>query len=397
MKGLFILIAIIFAFLYGGINYYIGLRGWQNLWRHIPYLNNKIYWILFSIIAAGYILSMLLPSFVPSIVTKTLNITGSYYLAIMFYLIMIIPIIDLIRIMNKKNAFIPRTLTDNTSFPLIVTAVVITLLMGIMVYGTWSARNAVVTEYNLAINKQADNLQSLKIIMVSDIHLSGIVDNHRLTDMINRINSLKPDIVLIPGDIIDSSLEPFIREKMGDNFKRLKSKYGVYACLGNHDAMRNNVGEVVKCFDDAGIKVLVDKAILIDNSFYVIGRDDISRQSAKDKRKDLSDLTKDLDRSKAILLMDHQPVNLSDTEAHGIDLQVSGHTHRGQLFPANLITARIFELDYGYLKKGNSNIIVSSGFGTWGPPIRLGSRSEIVEINLKFNSKDTNRVSTLKN
>jgi uncharacterized protein len=398
MKGLIILFVIIFAFLFGGINYYIGLRGWQNLWRHIPYLNNRIYWILFSIIAAGYILSMLLPSFVPSIITKTLNITGSYWLAIMFYLIMIIPIIDLIRLLNRNHAFIPRNLTDNASFPLIVTAVVITLLMGVMVYGTWSGRSTVVTNYNVAINKHADSLQSLKIIMVSDIHLSGVVDNHRLTYMVNRINSLRPDIVLIPGDIIDSRLEPFIREKMGDNFKRLKSKYGVYACLGNHDGMGSGVDDVVKCFDSAGIKVLRDRALLIDNSFYVIGRDDISLQSStKVIRKDLSALTKDLDKSKPILLMDHQPRNLSDTEKHGIDLQVSGHTHRGQLFPANLITSRIFELDYGYLKKGSSNIIVSSGYGTWGPPIRIGSRSEIVEIDLKFNTKDTKGVSFLRN
>ena len=75
--------------------------------------------------------------------------------------------------------------------------------------------------------------------------------------------------------------------------------------------------------------------------------------------------------------MDHQPVNLSEPENQGIDLQVSGHTHRGQIFPANIITNRIFEIDYGYLKKNNSQFIVSSGYGTWGPPIRIGSHSEI--------------------
>ena len=389
MKGLILLISIVFISLYGGINYYIGLRGWQNLWRHIPYLNNKTYWIVFSVIATGYIISMLLPSFVPSIVGKALNIIGSYWLAVMFYLIIIIPIIDLIKLTNKIFPFIPKNLSDTSSFPLIVTAVVIILLFSVIIYGTWSGRSVVVTKYNVVINKHTENLQSLKIIMVSDIHLSGIVDNNRLTEMVNRINYLKPDLVLIPGDIIDSSLEPFISEKMGDNFKRLKSKYGVYACLGNHDGMKSSVEDVVKHFDDAGIKVLRDKAALIDNSFYVIGRDDFSLQtSTKVKRKDLSDLTKDLDKSKAILLMDHQPRNLSDVEKHGIDLQVSGHTHHGQLFPANIITDRIYELDYGYLKKGNSSIIVSSGYGTWGPPIRLGSRSEIVEIIIKFKTND---------
>jgi uncharacterized protein len=173
---------------------------------------------------------------------------------------------------------------------------------------------------------------------------------------------------------------------MGYNFKRIKIKYGVYACLGNHDGMGSKVGDVVKTFEASGINVLRDKAILINNSFYVVGRDDISQESqAKVKRKDLSDIIKDLDKSKPLILMDHQPRNLDDTQKQEIDLQVSGHTHRGQLFPANLITNAIFELDYGYLQKNNSNFIVSSGYGTWGPPIRIGSRCEIVEIDIGFN------------
>lgn len=172
---------------------------------------------------------------------------------------------------------------------------------------------------------------------------------------------------------------------MGDNFKRIKSVYGVYACLGNHDGMRSKVEDGVKVFNAAGINMVRDKAILINNSVYVIGRDDISLESSTNiKRKELSYITKDLDKSKPLLLMDHQPKNLGDAEMQGIDLQISGHTHRGQLFPANIVTSLIFELDYGYLEKNNSKYIVSSGYGTWGPPIRLGSRCEIVEINVKF-------------
>ena len=131
--------------------------------------------------------------------------------------------------------------------------------------------------------------------------------------------------------------------------------------------------------------MLRDNSVLIDNSFYVIGREDSSlERAAKIKRKDLSSLVEDLDKSKPFLLMDHQPGNLSEPEKQGIDLQLSGHTHRGRIFPANIITNGIFEIDYGYLKKNNSQFIVSSGYGTWGPPIRIGSRCEIVEINLKF-------------
>ncbi|MBU3112911.1 metallophosphoesterase [Clostridium lacusfryxellense] len=385
MNGVIILVAILFAFLYGSINYYIGLRVWQNLGIHIPYLNAKIYWVLFSIVAVSYIFTTLLPSFLPSIISNRLNIIGSYWMAMMFYLILMLSIIDLIKILNKKFVFIPRSLFETANVSLIVTIVVGVFIFGIMVYGTWSARNAIVTKYDLNSNKIVSKKKTLKVIMVSDIHLGVIVDNNRLTDMVNKINELNPDIVFIPGDIIDSNLDPFVKEKMGDNFKRIKSKYGVYACLGNHEGIAGNVDDVVKNFESAGINVLRDKAVLINNSFYVIGREDTSLERAtKVKRKDLSYLIKDLDKSKPLLLMDHQPGNLSEPENQKIDLQLSGHTHRGQLFPANIITKAIFEIDYGYLKKKNSQFIVSSGYGTWGPPIRLGSRSEIVEMNLKF-------------
>ncbi|MBU3072816.1 metallophosphoesterase [Clostridium estertheticum] len=385
MNKLMLLGIALFLFLYGGINYYIGLRGWQNLGSHISFLNNKVYWIVIGLIASAYIVSMLLSSYIPSVVLNSLNIVGSYWMGIIFYLILLLPIIDLIRFLNSKISFIPRNINEASNFSLVVSLVVVVCLSGLMVYGTWSARSPKVTKYDLNVNKPQGDLKALKIIMVSDIHLGLVVDNKRLTVMVNKINELNPDIVLIPGDIIDSSLEPFVKQNMSDNFKRLKSKYGVYACLGNHDEMGRSVEDVVKTFNACGINVLRDKAIFINNSFYVIGRDDISQETqTKIKRKDLSDIIKDLDKSRPLILMDHQPRDFADTQKNEIDLQVSGHTHRGQLFPANLITNLIFEIDYGYLKKNNSNFIVSSGYGTWGPPIRIGSRSEIVEINLNF-------------
>ena len=333
MNGVMLLIAIVFAFLYGSINYYIGLRVWQNLGIHIPFLNAKVYWVLFSIIAVSYIFTTLVPSFLPSIISNRLNIIGSYWMAMMFYLILMLSIIDLIKILNKKFVFIPKSLFETANVSLIVTVVVGVFLFGIMAYGTWSARNAKVTKYDLNINKINSNKKTLKVIMVSDIHLGVIVDNNRLTDMVNKINDLNPDIVLIAGDIIDSKLEPFINEKMGDNFKRIKSKYGVYACLGNHEGFGANVDDVVKNFENAGINVLRDKAVLIDNRFYVIGREDTSLERiTKVKRKDLSYLVKDLDKSKPLLLMDHQPGNLSEPETQDIDLQFQVTPTEGSYF-----------------------------------------------------------------
>ncbi|HWI54984.1 MAG TPA: metallophosphoesterase, partial [Desulfobacteria bacterium] len=123
----------------------------------------------------------------------------------------------------------------------------------------------------------------------------------------------------------------------------------------------------------------------VADSFYIVGRDDKSgSRFTGHKRKNLQDIISAVDRSLPVIVMDHQPTNLGETERAGVDLQVSGHTHRGQLFPNHLITRRIYEVDYGYLRKGNLNVIVSSGYGTWGPPIRVGSVAEIVDINVEF-------------
>jgi uncharacterized protein len=385
MKYTIVLFIIVFFSLYGGLSYYIGLRGWQGIGSSIPMLNSKIYWTIFWIISISYILAQLLERYLPAVLSETFEIIGGYWMAAMFYLLLVIPLIDLIRVLNRRIQFLPSRFTQHENTALVISIFVLIFLTLLMIYGTWSGRSPKVTKYNIEIAKQTGGLDKLKVVMVSDIHLGSIIDNSRLTVMVDRINELGPDIVLIPGDILDSRLEPFTSQKMGENFKRLNTRYGVYACLGNHDGMGGKAEDAVKEFENAGMKILRDKAVLVNNNFYVIGRDDSSvYRGSEGKRKSLADILEGIDKSKPMLLMDHQPKELEITEKEAVDLQVSGHTHRGQFFPNNLITSKIFEIDYGYLKKGNLNTIVSSGFGTWGPPIRIGSRSEIVEISINF-------------
>ncbi|WP_199241659.1 hypothetical protein [Desulfosporosinus sp. Sb-LF] len=136
----------------------------------------------------------------------------------------------------------------------------------------------------------------------------------------------------------------------------------------------------------AGVNVLRDQYIKVENSFYIIGRDNPSRRSGgnTEGRKELGDLIKGVDSSLPLILLDHQPLELETAQQNQIDLQLAGHTHEGQLFPGNLITKLVYEIDWGYLKKGNYNLIVSSGYGTWGPPLRIGTHSEIVCATLHF-------------
>jgi predicted MPP superfamily phosphohydrolase len=171
---------------------------------------------------------------------------------------------------------------------------------------------------------------------------------------------------------------------IGESFKRLHPKYGVYSITGNHEFI-NGVDSCVKYAENFGIKFLRDSSEMIDSSFYLIGREDVSMpQFIGKQRKTLDQIVKDLPNNYPKILLDHTPFKLEQAEQNGIDIQLSGHTHHGQIWPGNIITNMIYELSWGYKQKGSTHYYVSSGAGTWGPPVRTGSTSEIVNIKVKF-------------
>lgn len=220
--------------------------------------------------------------------------------------------------------------------------------------------------------------------MASDIHLGTLIANGRVSSLVEKINSLDPDIVLLAGDIVDEDIGQVIKLNLGETLKTIKSKYGVYGITGNHEYI-GGVEPAVKYLEAHGITMLRDTSIKINNSFYLVGREDKSiNQFAGKKRKELKEIMSDIDKNLPVIMMDHQPFGLNEAEENGVDLQLSGHTHHGQLWPANYITEMIYEVSWGYKKKGNTNIYVSSGFGGWGPPIRTGNSPEIVNIKLDF-------------
>jgi len=262
-------------------------------------------------------------------------------------------------------------------------------LIVLLAYGTYNGRHAVVREYDITIPKKANNISELNIVMVSDIHIGTIIHNGRLISMVDKINSLKPDIVLLAGDIVDGNMDSFINENMSKTFGKIKAPLGVYAVPGNHDYISEHTNDLIKELKKAGVKTLVDDKVKIVDSFYIIGRNDLSSErDTKKKRMTAEELLKDVDKNLPLIMMDHQPYHLEEAESSGIDIQFSGHTHKGQLFPSDLITKMLYELDWGYLKKSQLNTFVSSGFGTWGPPIRIGSKAEIVNVKVHFNKRN---------
>jgi hypothetical protein len=198
------------------------------------------------------------------------------------------------------------------------------------------------------------------------------------------INGLNPDIVFIAGDLVDDKAKTLEEKNIGSELQNIKSKYGTYAITGNHEYI-NGINGCEKYIRKYGLNLLRDSVVKIDNSFYVAGRDDrAKKQFTHEDRKPLNELLTGTDRNYPIILMDHTPFGLDEAMNNNIDLQLSGHTHHGQIFPANFITKKVYELSWGYLKKGNTQYYVSCGVGTWGPPVKIGSPSEIVHLNIKF-------------
>jgi predicted MPP superfamily phosphohydrolase len=198
------------------------------------------------------------------------------------------------------------------------------------------------------------------------------------------IKDMKPDLVLLLGDIVDGEIGPVLRGDLLQYFTCPKCTDGLYAITGNHEFI-GGASRTIPYIESKGIRVLKDEMVILEGGIQLIGR--IDRDSFRFYRKErlsLGELMKQADTTKPVILLDHQPFHLDETAKYGIDLQLSGHTHNGQMWPLNYLTKMIYELSYGYLKKRNTTFIVSSGYGLWGPRVRSGSRSEVLLINITF-------------
>ncbi|BBH19078.1 phosphoesterase [Paenibacillus baekrokdamisoli] len=378
-----ILTAAAIFFIFFGLQYLIGWHARVFLSSLMADIPTVIYWVCFWFIALSYIVSRLLEMWIPGPFARGLKWIGSYWFAILLYSVMILPIADL-------TAWLLRDVFEVSAHHSVLAAgfAAVVIYLAILVRGSWNAWNPIIRPYHLDVSKQAGNLEQLRIAVASDIHLGTLVGRRHLRQLVDRVNELKPDIVLLPGDVIDDAIEPFKRNDYGSIISGFQSKFGTYAVLGNHEYIGGKIEEFVMLMADAGIPVLLDQSVKVADSFYVVGRKDKSadrfRGSKGEGRLSTEQLVADLDHSLPLILMDHQPSALNEAADSGIDISLSGHTHRGQMAPSHFITRRIFELDWGYMRKGMMHVIVSSGYGTWGPPIRIGSRSEIIDITVHF-------------
>ena len=248
-------------------------------------------------------------------------------------------------------------------------------------YGYYNYRHPQVNKIDVSLDKPIEG-NGINIVAVSDVHLGYGTGKAMLKEYVDMINAQHPDLILIGGDLIDNSLTPLYKENMAEELAQLKAPLGIYMVPGNHEYI-SGIDESVRFLKDTPIQLLRDSVVTLPNGVQIIGRDDRSNRS----RHSLPTLLKQADRSKPIILLDHQPYNLAKTDSLGIDLQFSGHTHHGQIWPISWVTDRIYEQSHGYRKWSQSHIYVSSGLSLWGPPFRIGTNSDMAVFHLNQMAK----------
>ena len=369
---------IIFFSLYSALNYYIGLRGWQAL-EGAAYLR-PLFLIIFLFSTLSYIFSKVVQRYLPTVIYEVIEIIGSFWFAFMLYFFLAVILLDVIRVVDWGFNILPH-FNNYSSVKLITLGVVTGIVIIIIIGGYINTRTLKVVTLNIEIPSRNSSLKELNAVLISDIHLSSTNGNGFAEDIVKEINALHPDVVFVAGDLVDDKASVLREKKIGFAFRDIKSPMGVYGITGNHEYI-NGVDSSVNYMKELKVIPLRDSSITINHGFVLIGRED--RSKGLKKRKSLKDLVEGSEKNLPVILLDHTPFQLEEAMENGVDLQLSGHTHHGQMFPINLITSKIYELSQGYKKKGNTQYYVSSGVGTWGPPIRTGSRSEIVNIKIKF-------------
>ena len=389
------MIAIILSPIYLALNAYILVRLLRYLSAVHERLKHPVIWTITMVV---YIFFMLTP-LTGFLIKKepwhhALKSMSNYWLGVLAVGLITLIFFDIGRFILNKTKW-KDDHPNEKRFKICGTCAILIVVI-LSTYGFLHSKHIVVNHQTVMVEKELN--RNLKIALVADTHLGYSIGEYHMKQMVEKINEQNPDIVIFAGDIFDNEYGAIKNpEKVAKTLAGLKSKYGSYACWGNHDINELLLaGFTIKndeYSDDANfreflkkskINLLEDKSTLIDNSFYLVGRKDpFMSKKLGENRKDIRILTKTLDKTKPIFVIDHEPLELKKIARAGVDLDLSGHTHNGQIFPGNIIMKFIWDNPNGIKKVESMTSIVTSGAGIWGPAMRIGSNSEIMIIDVK--------------
>lgn len=393
----------IFLFL---LPFYLGVSSYMmfRFFYWMKHCNHRFNWLRFKVpfavvylfMALSPVIAFLLPKSAVAIVIRRIS---TYWIGIMLYSLLYVVLFDLLRLIAKHTK-LKNTLLFSRGSVISIGSVVVACAVATCLYGIFNARNIKVNEYSVTVNKSCGSDKHLKAVLVADLHMGYAIGVDHITNMVEKINQQNADIVIIAGDIFDNSYDGMDDpEGIKAQLKSIKSKYGVYAVYGNHDidekilmgftfdwgGKQLHSEKMTNFIKDCNIKLINDESVLINDEFYLVGRRDTDKPGTEDgTRAEISELTKDLDKTKPIFVLSHEPDELQKTADAGADIDFSGHTHDGQLFPGNLTIGLFWENPCGMIKKDNMYSIVTSGVGVYGTFMRVGTDAEICSVDIDF-------------
>lgn len=366
------------------VNFYLWFKGR----RALAGVGSSTGWYtaIFIALASTFVIGKFLEYSHTSLFTDVMNVIGGFWMAFMLYGFLAWFAADIMLLLQKPFHLVPAPVIPKMRLWLFAVITTGTLLL--IVIGFINAVTPITKRYSVEISKNLNSGgEPLRIVAVSDVHLGSIIRKRSMRHLSEMISREKPDLVLFLGDLLDGSIGPVLRGDLLSFLTIPAPRYGIYAITGNHEFM-SDPGKSIPYIEGKGIRVLKDEVIRLDNGIQVIGRlDRTAMQTPGKGRKPLDRLLTETDSAAPLILLDHQPYDLSALASTPVDLQLSGHTHNGQIWPLNLITSRIFELSHGHRVFGKTHVIVSSGFGIWGPRMRIGTRPEILSVTLSGKSE----------
>ena len=382
MTTQFIIFLSIFFSLYGSMHFYVYRKITSQ--TAFPSVVNIAIIIFLALMVVSPILSRTFTSKRIDGVGYILTVVSSFWIGFVFYLFLINAGVDLINISGKlisRAAFggdpsllIPKSYPTFFSILLIV--------IGICTYAYFEALNIGITRVTIQTSKLPEDVEELVIAQISDVHLGALVEEKKLKKIVRILREIKPDILFSTGDLVDGNLDTM--KGLAEEFRGINPRFGKYAVTGNHEFYAG-IERSVKFTEDSGFILLRNQYVNLNGIINLIGLDDPTAERFKNRvGEDISKLFSRCNPNLFTILLYHQPRKFRENAfLLPIDLQLSGHTHKGQLFPFNLITHIFFPLQGGFFEVTGKKLYASRGTGTWGPPLRFLSPPEIVVIKLE--------------
>lgn len=349
--------------------------------------------LLYALIASAPLTGFLVQS--PYALRQFLRQVGNYWFGWMLYLVLAVLVVELALALIRRAR--GKDFEQMQQVRRVQGGIALVLVCAVSFYGMAHAERLYVTDYDVTLQGEGEDMT---VALLADLHLGYSTEPDYIEQAVQAINDMQPDLVVIAGDIFDNEYEAVPEpERIAAALASLNSTYGTYACWGNHDLSEpilagftwdtadedKNDLRMTEFLEEANITLLDDRAVTLENGVQLVGRRDPSRsKKLAAERRSPARLLEPLDTDRPIFVIDHQPKELEALAQAGADLDLSGHTHDGQLFPGNLLMRLLWGNACGCEQVGDMISVVTSGLGVWGPDMRVGTRSEVVCISVHF-------------